>query len=975
MSSAEPSSPAAPHARTALAVLACTIGIIVLYLAARRSGEGRLADWLDNAHWTLAYVTAALLAWRGLRQATPTQAPARRWLTLGLLLSAVGQIVWNLQEINGEDAFPAFSDVFFILLGPCNVMAMLAAMRQLRPHHSLTPLTLDVTMLTLALLALVVVLYMPSRDLSLFDVWIRMLYPLSMSLGCCFLLALIPALHPKAQSGWLLYLGAALLNASAWTTWIKWQLEGTLLQQTWLYLAFSLVTLALGWGAMTWNFEPSQSARYRRYCDQAMRHVPLIATLAAMIFVTLAVLHPTWPTSVSVPLYTCAVGIVLLGMVRQSLIISERDRLLQAEQRANEMEQSFKLLFRITRGGLAILEPDGTFRNVNPACSTHLGYSHEQFMGMGFADLQPQPPPSLNGAVGLIGNHGSGLIETSLRRHDGSRFDSELTSALIPDSGGLIFVIIRDITERKRASEELQALTQRLAIATRAADIGIWEYRAADGLLLWDAQMHRMWGTRPETFSGSTKEWRERVHPQDQPYIQQLFRDAIANGHECRGEFRIVRPDGDIRHLELRSDVQLDEHGALKRLVGVNMDITARKHAEALQAQSENQLRQSQRLETIGTLTSGIAHDFNNVLGVIMGNIELAIMDIGSDHPAITSLKEVRKAGQRARDLIKRIVDYGRPQQRNFRSLNLATVIEDSLSLMRAAIPTTVDIHCRLDHQVPPAKLDPSQISQVLLNLCTNAYQAMPEQKGRIDIELSSVDFTTHEQLPSLELQPGRHLCLKVSDNGQGISAEVRPQIFEPFFTTKPPGEGSGLGLSIIRNIVRNHSGAIAVDTEPGKGATFTLYFPVSSGGEVLEAPHAEPSPVLVTQRRQRILYVDDEEALVYLVSRQLQRNGYVVSGITDPHEALNVIVRDGQQFDLIITDQSMPGLSGMELCREILRRQPGARIVMVSGFLRPTEVEQARALGVLDIVFKPDTVDGLTNVVNRLLNTQASGT
>jgi PAS domain S-box-containing protein len=646
-------------------------------------------------------------------------------------------------------------------------------------------------------------------------------------------------------------------------------------------------------------------------------------------------------------------------------MLFERERLLAIEKRHNELERTFQTLFQVTRGGLALLEADGHFREMNPSCLELLGCDRDQARRITLADVNAGAPFNLQGALGLIDENGNGVIETLLRRADNTLIDVELTSALIPDSGGQVFVIMRNITERKQASEQLESMAQRLAIATRAAGLGIWEYRAGSNTLLWDAHMHELYGTSGDKVPDT---WRQQIHPDDNEELRQRQREAIQNARAYHSEFRIIRTDGAIRHLESWSDIQLGADGKLDRMIGVNMDITARKQAEAARLRLEAQLRQSQKLEAIGTLASGIAHDFNNVLGAILGNTELALQDIGTSHLSATSLDEIRKAGQRGKDLIRRIVAFGKPHELEFTPTQLANVIEDSLKLVRAVLPASVEINCELA-SAPQISIDASQIAQVLLNLCTNAYQAMGHHKGRIDISLKLHELDGGAALVHRDLKPGRYVCLTVTDNGSGIDPAIADRIFEPFFTTKSMTEGSGLGLSIVHNIVRSHDGVITLTSKPGTGSTFHIYLPAPTSNEPI-VETAKPTDISkpIKGTGQHLLYVDDEGSLVFLTKRMLERLGYRVTGFTEPDVALQAALADDADFDLIITDHAMPVMSGIDLARELFSKRPDTRVVLVSGYLPPHDIERARAIGIKDVILKPDTVDELAATVHRLL-------
>ena len=953
-----------------LILVPASVAIVAAFSAARFTSSPALAEWLDNLHWTIAYVTAAVLGWLGVRWSEASVRDARRWFAWALTTSAIGQILWDVQTALQWTGYPAPSDWLFLCFGPCCVQGMLYTVRSHRPRAVSSALILDTITLLVVTLAIVLALYLPrytgSNDLALA---FMVAYPVSMLTSTCVALVMWPTLRLRPDRSWLTFVIASIINGVLWVQWIYLSQSDAVTTNTWLYLFFSLVTPLLGLGVVLWRVEISTDPQVERRCEAIVRTLPLLAVGGAAISVGLAWSVPQFPRIAALAIYINAILVFVLAASRQSLLLFERERLLAIEKRHGELERTFQTLFLNTRGGLALLDSTGRFFEVNPSCTALLGYHRDELLSMTLSDVHMTPSPSLPGLLGLIGADGSGVVETEYRCKDGQPVQLELTSAQIPDSGGQIFVIFRNITERKQASEQLQLMAQRLAIATRSAGIGIWEYQPVSDILVWDAQMFALYDTSPREFHGKYADWEQLVHPEDLQRMIRLHEDTATRSREYHDEFRIIRPDGGIRHIETRADIVRDASGQIERIVGVNWDITARKQTEATQARLEVQLRQSQKLEAVGTLASGIAHDFNNILGAILGNIELALQDVGNTHPAQTSLQEIRKAGQRARELIRRIVAFGKPHEHNFRAAQLTAVIEDALKLVRATLPATVEIHCRMAGEVPLVKLDSSQIVQVVLNLCTNAYQAMEHQKGRIDITLDVHNFATASDLPSTDLQTGRHVCLHVRDTGVGIDPAIADRIFEPFFTTKPVGEGSGLGLSIVHGIVRNHGGAITVDSQPGRGSTFHIHLPVLMNQENTEMPSGTPVTETQCGNGQHILYVDDEEPLVFLTKRMLERFGYRVSGFTEAEHALRAVLNDAAQFDLVITDQSMPGMTGTDLAREILRKHPHSRIMLVSGYLPPREIETARSLGIHEVLLKPDTVDELAAAVHRLLS------
>jgi nitrogen-specific signal transduction histidine kinase/ActR/RegA family two-component response regulator len=400
-------------------------------------------------------------------------------------------------------------------------------------------------------------------------------------------------------------------------------------------------------------------------------------------------------------------------------------------------------------------------------------------------------------------------------------------------------------------------------------------------------------------------------------------------------------------------------------VIAFGIDVTERVRAEQERHLLELNLRQAQKMQSLGTLAGGIAHDFNNILLAISGNTRLAMQDLDSDHPVQVSLSEVAKASARATGVVNQILFFSRREELPQSPINLRTVVEESLELIRATLGAQMDIQARLDSTEALVLGDPAQLHQVLLNLATNAAHAMEEGGGRLSIELDQVQVDELIAQQTAELRPGLYQRLTVRDTGVGMLPQVVERIFDPFFTTKPRGQGTGLGLSVVHGIVKSHGGAIAVHTAPGKGSSFLVYLPAIP----TDVPDAQLMPASSERGRgQRILYVDDEEPLVYLMVRVLDRLGYKVSGFVDVRAALDTFKADPMAYDAVVTDLSMPGMPGTDFAREILEIRPELPVVMTSGFVRNEDREHARKIGVRELLLKPSTVDGLGEVLHRLL-------
>jgi two-component system, cell cycle sensor histidine kinase and response regulator CckA len=417
-------------------------------------------------------------------------------------------------------------------------------------------------------------------------------------------------------------------------------------------------------------------------------------------------------------------------------------------------------------------------------------------------------------------------------------------------------------------------------------------------------------------------------------------------------------------------------------------DLTGRKKAEAHRNELEAQLRESHKMQAVGTMAGGIAHDFNNILGAILGNVELAKADCAPGSPVLESLLEIDKAGRRARDLVRQILTFSRNEPPQRSAVSLAEVAHDTERLLRVTLPPAIELHMQLQAGLPPVLADATQVEQALLNLCTNAVHAIQGQggeRGSIHVEAATVqpDQRLSERLG---LAPIDYVALTVRDSGPGMDAATLERIFEPFFTTKPVGQGTGLGLAVVHGVMRTHEGGVDVQSTPGQGSRFTLYFPVATGqapAAPTPAPVAPAAPATLPateataptpRQKPHVMYVDDDQALVFLVQRLLRRRGYEVSGFTDPHEATAALRAAPQRYDLLVTDYNMPGFCGVDLVREARLIRPGLPVALASGYVT-AEIEQAAlAEGAQALIHKPNDVEELCATVQRLIADNAAG-
>jgi len=457
------------------------------------------------------------------------------------------------------------------------------------------------------------------------------------------------------------------------------------------------------------------------------------------------------------------------------------------------------------------------------------------------------------------------------------------------------------------------------------------------------------------------------------PGAQQVMAFAQLTTQAALGEMTALTASG--RELAVEISVSFERHTEGETTTVFARDLTGKKREEARRNALEAQLRESHKMQAVGTMAGGIAHDFNNILHAILGNVELAKADCTPGTPMHESLLEIDKAGRRARDLVRQILTFSRNEAPRRAAVTLAEVAHDTERLLRVTLPPGTELSMHLPPDLPPVLADATQVEQALLNLCTNAVHAIGERRGRIDVDAALVQPEQHLR-ESLGLAAGDYVALRVQDNGPGMDEATLPRIFEPFFTTKPVGQGTGLGLAVVHGVMRTHGGGIDVHSAPGQGSSFTLYFPVASKtpGDTPAPPAAapltpKPPPPMAGERQRHVMYVDDDAALVFLVQRLLRRRGYAVSGFTDPHEATHALRAAPDGYDLLVTDYNMPGYSGLDLLRAARAIRPGLPVALASGYVT-AEIEQAAlAEGARALIHKPNDVEELCATVDRLIH------
>ncbi len=525
--------------------------------------------------------------------------------------------------------------------------------------------------------------------------------------------------------------------------------------------------------------------------------------------------------------------------------------------------------------------------------------------------------------------------------------------------------IARDITDRKKAEAALKENERRYKEAQRMGHVGNWEYDLATRKFWGSDEAKRLFGLDLESQNFST-ETIESCIP-DRKRVHQSLMDIVERNIPYDIEFEIRPMAGPAtRTLRSMAEIITDDAGKPTKVAGVIHDITQQKQAALEKKKLEAQLLRARKIESIGTLAGGIAHDFNNILYPIIGFTEMSIDELDKNHPVQENLMDILQGAKRASELVKQILLFSSQRAVEKEPLQLQPLIHEALRLLRSTFPANIEIKHDLYDGSDPVLANPTEIHEIIMNLSTNAYHAMEETGGTLTVHLSR-----SAPGPELNLSPGKYCCLSFSDTGAGIPSDIMDNIFDPYFTTKPLGKGSGLGLSVIHGIVKNHMGAITVDSTPGRGSVFKVFLPITPLSKTV-APR--PSLSEKPGGDERILLVDDEESIVKIGIQLLERIGYSVTGTTSSIEALSLIKSSPDSFDLVITDMSMPTMLGTELAKKLLAIRPDLPIILCSGFSERITPKTAMDMGIKAFLEKPVLAQDLFSKIRNVLDLEKDG-
>jgi PAS domain S-box-containing protein len=557
-------------------------------------------------------------------------------------------------------------------------------------------------------------------------------------------------------------------------------------------------------------------------------------------------------------------------------------------------------------------------------------------------------------------SRGDEIIGTfNLYAPDADPFDDAEVGLLAQLAADISFGLETQRHEQRRAEAEraLRVSEERFRELAETIQEVFWITDARKTQLLYVSPAYEtVWGRTCKSVYAAPQSWIDAIHAEDRERIVGASTTVQPSG-QYDEEYRIVRPDGEIRWIRERAFPVRNAHGDVERLVGVARDVTDRKAAE-------EQMREAQKMESVGRLAAGLAHDFNNVLTVINGIAELALGELPDHSPLREHLTGIQDAGNRAAQLTRQLLAFSRKQVLHPTVVNLNALVRETESLLKRVLGGDIRVEVTLASDTPLVQIDPGQFHQVLLNLAVNSRDAMPGG-GTLTIETRSLVIAAGQERQHPRLAPGEYAALAISDTGNGMDVEVQRRLFEPFFTTKEPGRGTGLGLATVHGIVKQSGGEIEVQSEVGRGSTFTIFVPTTDDGE----PAAVEPPPAASRGAERILVVDDDTGVRLLTKRLLERAGYSVLTAEDGYDALNVLTAHGSTIDLVLTDVVMPGMSGRELAERLWHDRPAMRVLFMSGY---TE-EAIERHGVLErgthLISKPYSAVELTAKVRDILD------
>ncbi|UCF92647.1 MAG: PAS domain S-box protein [Desulfobacterales bacterium] len=637
----------------------------------------------------------------------------------------------------------------------------------------------------------------------------------------------------------------------------------------------------------------------------------------------------------------------------------------KAEQARRESEARFRELAELLPETIYEMDLAGRLTFVNANAFSQFGYTKQDFaQGLNGFDMliHEDRPRARENARRLIRAEETGLNEYTALRKDGTRFAAMLRSSVIIREGqpvGLRGFII-DITERQKAEKALGESEEKYKELVENSSSMILRLDAQGRITFFNEYAQKFFGYSAEEIIG--RNCVGTIVPEKDTAghnLTAMIHDILAHpDNYSTHENENMRRNGERVWVAWTNRPFRNSRGEILEILCIGNDITKRKHLE-------RQLRRAQKMEAIGTLAGGIAHDFNNILSAVMGYTELSLLDVQPGAEIEDNLNEILKASERAKALVGHILEFSRQTEQQRMPLSVTPIVKESLKLLRASLPTTIEIRSHIDADINLIEADPTQILQLMMNLCTNAAHAMRETGGILDVSCTNVAVAADTFLATNLLKAGNYLKLTVRDTGHGMTREVLEKIFDPYFTTKEKEVGTGLGLAVIHGIVESHGGIITAESRSGEGSRFDVYLPAIDGEAV---PDSAKTPGL-PGGRERILFVDDEQTLVEIGKRMLERLGYAVTALGSSVEALELFRNQPGRFDMVITDMTMPNMTGEDLATKLLAIRPDIPIILCTGYSERITEDKALQMGIKGFVMKPVVLNEIAHKIRAILD------
>ncbi len=523
-------------------------------------------------------------------------------------------------------------------------------------------------------------------------------------------------------------------------------------------------------------------------------------------------------------------------------------------------------------------------------------------------------------------------------------------------------VLRKEINEHEQAEDRLKKSEQRFRDLFNAINDVIYTHDLEGRFISVNPALCKAFGYEEDELIGRRAS--DFMKPEFALAFKSEYLEQLKKQERHDGTTIYFKKNGEKIYLEYRS-VSIRPEDGKPFISGTGRDVTERVLSERKVAKLQEQLAQAQKMEAIGTLAGGIAHDFNNILFPMFGYLEMVLQDLPKGNPLCGQLVEVLNGAKRARDLVKQILAFSRQSDHDMKPMKVHLVLKEALQLIKSSLPSTIKITQNIQSDCGLVFADPTQIHQIVMNLCTNAYHAMEETGGKLTVNLKEVELTA-EDLKDQTMVPGTHVCLTVADTGPGMEQSVIDRIFDPYFTTKEKGKGTGLGLAVVDGIVKSHGGHISVYSEPGKGTEFKVFLPVI---KTKEEEHQVETDTPIQKGNERILLVDDQDMVAQMEKQMLERLGYHVTVRTSSTDALEAFRTQPDKFDVVITDMTMPNMTGDKLAAELIKIRPAIPVILCTGFSEMMSKEKTAALGIKGFLMKPVVMKDLSSIIRKVLD------